>query len=136
MFRPVKMCKVNILVLAKHVTELTRRLGQCGLVHLIDAVSQSQDRLLKEVDQERDERTLENLISRCDRLIEALGVDSEAEPPTLGELNQDDIAAILSKIFSRFQEQDNAIRQLLRDSGSLTQESAILATYQIGRAHV
>ncbi len=131
MFRPVKMCKVNILVLAKHVTELTRRLGQCGLVHLIDAVSQSQDRLLKEVDQERDERTLENLISRCDRLIEALGVDSEAEPPTLGELNQDDIAAILSKIFSRFQEQDNAIRQLLRDSGSLTQESAILATYPL-----
>lgn len=131
MFRPVKMCKVNILVLAKHVTELTRRLGQCGLVHLIDAVSQSQDRLLKEVDQERDERTLENLINRCDRLIEALGVDSEAEPPTLGELNQDDVSAILTKIFTRYQEQDNTIRQLLRDSGSLTQESAILATYPL-----
>lgn len=131
MFRPVKMCKVNILVLAKHVTEITRLLGQCGLVHLIDAVSQSPDRLLKEVDQEKDERAIENLISRCDRLIEALGIDPEAEPPNLGDLNQEDISALLTKIFSRYREQDGAINQLLRDAGSLSQESTILATYPL-----
>ncbi|MDD4099028.1 MAG: hypothetical protein PHC30_09670, partial [Lentisphaeria bacterium] len=131
MFRPVKMCKVNILVLAKHVTEITRLLGQCGLVHLIDAVSQSPDRLLKEVDQEKDERAIENLISRCERLVEALDIDQEAKPPPLGDMTQEDISALLTKIFSRYREQDEAINQLLRDAGSLTQESTILSTFPL-----
>ena len=35
-FRPVKMSKVNILLMSKYVTEITRTLGQRGLVHLVD----------------------------------------------------------------------------------------------------
>ena len=61
MFRPVKMAKVNILLMSKHVTEITRVLGQRGLIHLVDAVNQSGGRLLSEVDQEQDEKTMASI---------------------------------------------------------------------------
>lgn len=132
MFRPVKMSKVNILVLSKHVTEVTRILGQRGLVHLVDAVDQSSNRLLKEVDQERDERAIYNLLSRCERLMEGLGVDRSGEAPSShGEMSIQDMSALISKIYSRYREQEGAMDTLLKDTGALDRERSEVASFPL-----
>ena len=50
MFKPVRMNKVNVLVLGKYVDRLTHELGDSGLLHLVNAVHQSRHQLLQEVD--------------------------------------------------------------------------------------
>ena len=75
MFRPVEMSKLNILVLSKYVTETTRLLGLMGKMHLIDAVSQSDSRLLKEAETPADNAQIEKMSAICARLVEGLGID-------------------------------------------------------------
>lgn len=136
MFRPVEMCKVNILVLSKHVTAMTRILGQRGLVHLVDAVNQSRGKLLSNVNQEKDERTTDRLLERCERLIEALGVESDARAPQLDDMDIKDMDALLGRIFERFRVQDETITKLIGDSGSLSMESSILAGYPLQKVRL
>lgn len=132
MFRPVRMAKVNILLLSKHVTEITRILGQRGLVHLVDAVNQSNDRLLKGVEQERNEKTVYNLLSRCERLMEGLGVDASAVvPPKEGDMALEDMSALVTRIYSRYREQEGAIDRLLKDSGALNKERSVIASFPL-----
>ena len=136
MFRPVEMCKVNILVLSKHVTAMTRILGQRGLVHLVDAVNQSRGKLLSNVNQDKDERTVDRLLERCDRLIEALGVESDARAPQLENMDLKDMEALLGKIHERFKVQDDALNKLISDSGSLSLESTLLAGYPLQKVRL
>lgn len=136
MFRPVEMCKVNILLLSKHVTAMTRILGQRGLVHLVDAVNQSRGKLLSTVSQDKNERTVDRLLERCDRLIEALGVESDARAPQLEEIDLKDMEALLGKIYDRFKVQDDTISKLISDSGSLSMESTVLAGYPLQKVRL
>jgi V/A-type H+-transporting ATPase subunit I len=136
MFRPVEMCKVNILVLSKHVTAMTRILGQRGLVHLVDAVNQSRSKLLSSINQDKDERATERQLDRCERLIEAFGVESDAEAPQLGSMDLKDMEALLDKIHGHFKLQDDAINKLIGDSGSLSLESNMLAGYPLQKVRL
>ena len=69
MFKPEEMCKINVLVLNRHLTEMTRRLGEQGLVHLVDAVPQSEGGLLNTVDDGPEQEALQRLLERCGLLM-------------------------------------------------------------------
>ncbi|MBR4675363.1 MAG: hypothetical protein IKP00_12925 [Victivallales bacterium] len=132
MFRPVKMAKVNILLMSKHVTEITRVLGQRGLIHLVDAVNQSGGRLLSEVDQEQDEKAIYNALSRCERLMEGLGVDQSAELPDRQEsMSLEDISAMIMRIYTKFHEQEETIDKILRETGVLDKERSAIAAFPL-----
>ena len=132
MFRPVKMAKVNILLMNKHVTEITRVLGQRGLIHLVDAVNQSGGRLLSEVDQEQDEKTIYNALSRCERLMEGLGVDQSAALPEKQEtMALEDISAMILRIYTKYHEQEETIDKILRDTGVLDKERSAIAAFPL-----
>jgi len=129
-FRPVKMSKVNILLMSKYVTEITRTLGQRGLVHLVDAVNQSDSKLLRGVEDERDAKTIYNIMSRCDRLMEGLGVDSKATPPPRsGDMTLEDMSALINKIYAKYHKEEESIDKLLKDSGMIDKERAVIAAF-------
>ena len=58
MFKPVEMCKINVLLLNKHLTDTTRKLGALGNLHLVDAVAQSESGLLGSLDDEHNAAAL------------------------------------------------------------------------------
>ena len=129
-FRPVKMSKVNILLMSKYVTEITRTLGQRGLVHLVDAVNQSNSKLLRGVEDERDAKTIYNITSRCERLMEGLGVDPKAAPPPRsGEMTLEDMSALINKIYAKYHEEEENIDKLLKDSGMIDKERSVIAAF-------
>ena len=129
-FRPVKMSKVNILLMSKYVTEITRTLGQRGLVHLVDAVNQSDSKLLRSVEDERDAKTIYNIMSRCDRLMEGLGFDPKATPPPRsGEMTLEDMSALINKIYAKYHKEEESIDKLLKDSGMIDKERSVIAAF-------
>ena len=71
------------------------------------------------------------LLDKAELLIRKLGVDEDAEVPNVADMNQEDIAALLDKIFFRYKEQDNAINKLVNDANNLTRDSARLAGFPI-----
>ena len=126
------MAKVNILLMSKHVTEITRVLGQRGLIHLVDAVNQSGNRLLTEVDQEQDEKAIYNALSRCERLMEGLGVDQSAALPEKQEsMSLEDISAMIMRIYTKYHEQEEAIDKILRETGVLDKERSAIAAFPL-----
>ena len=130
MFRPVRMCKLKVLILGKYVTPLTRALGSQGLVHLVDAVSQSEHHLLDGVDREAAIHDIERLLERCDGLGEALGVDPQGAAAAL-TCDRAQITALLDDVQARQQRLDERLQALLRDSGLLTKDAARLRRYPI-----
>ena len=132
MFRPVKMAKVNILLMSKHVPEITRVLGQRGLIHLVDAVNQSGDRLLSEVNQEKDEKSIYNALSRCERLMEGLGVEQNAAlPKKMENMSLQDISAMIMRIYNKYHEQEETIDKLLQNTGVLDKERSAIAAFPL-----
>ena len=136
-FRPVKMSKVNILLMSKYVTEITKTLGQRGLMHLVDAVNQSDSKLLRSVDEERDEKAIYSIMSRCERLMEGLGVDqSAAAPHSGGEMTLEDMSALVNKIYSKYHEIEETIDKLLKDSGMLDKERSVIAAFPMQQVNI
>ena len=86
MFVANKMTKVNVVVFSKHLSALTEALGQSGLLHLVDAASESRGKLLSSYDTGVDIRAIEKQLNRCDVLLEALGVDANGEEPSVTHL--------------------------------------------------
>ncbi len=136
-FRPVEMSKVNILLMSKYVTEITRELGQRGLVHLVDAVNQSDSKLLRGVEEERDAKAIYNIMSRCERLMEGLGVDPKAAPPPRsGDMTLDDMSALINKIYAKYHEEEENIDKLLKDSGMIDKERSIIAAFPMQQVNL
>ena len=79
MLRPVEMCKVNILVLRKHVAAVTQLLGAREVLHLVDATAQSPGRLLTSFGT-ADAPRLRQLSDKCAALIRQLDITGGAEP--------------------------------------------------------
>lgn len=136
MFRPVSMVKINVLMLEKYLNEMTRALGGAGLIHLIDAVSQSRDSLLFGVDRQEDIQDLERLERKAAHLIERLGVDTNAAPPPLTPFDKKTITATLRRLERKIDNEEDAISQLLNASGMLDQEVRRLSDYPFQRTRV
>ncbi|MFA6815825.1 MAG: V-type ATPase 116kDa subunit family protein [Lentisphaeria bacterium] len=131
MFQPVKMCKINILVLYRHLKNITRVLGNSGVVHLVNAVAQSKHNLLKTNYSKEEAEKLKSLQTRCDLLIKALGVEVEAKPPEIDEMSADDVGALLAKITLKYKEQDDKIAELLAKTSNLSKEHDKLNEYPL-----
>jgi V/A-type H+-transporting ATPase subunit I len=131
MFTPAKMCKVNILVLQKHLNSITSSLGDSGMVHLVNAVDQSQDNLLNAIDIKQNTAALQNMLNRCRLLIDALGIESDARVPDIGELEREEIDALLTRVYERYQEQDQVIAKLLQETDSISQENLRLTEFPL-----
>ncbi len=131
MFTPAKMCKVNILVLQKHLDSITSSLGDSGMLHLVNAVAQSPNHLLNVIDVEQSNLALQEMLTRCRLLIEALGIEKEAHAPTVAELERPEIERLLSRIYDRYREQDQIIAQLLEESDSISKENLRLTEFPL-----
>ena len=133
MFRPVKMCKVNILVLNKHEAAVARVLGENGLVHLVDAVKQSSANLLTaEADETRPR--LDTLLTRLDHLIETLGLektDAPSAPALPTEPSLEETEALLDKLEHDLQENETQVAQLIEETGALDRQRATVAGYPV-----
>ncbi len=133
MFRPVEMVKVHVLVLEKYLDAVTRALGECGLVHLVDAAAESREGLLAGVDRDQDIRELERLSRICSALIDSLGVrrgrfETETPPEPLGRARP-----FIEQVQAEFEAEDNAINDLINESGALVQQAARLELYPFRR---
>ncbi|MBQ6472881.1 MAG: hypothetical protein IJJ33_12935 [Victivallales bacterium] len=134
MFRPVKMCKVNILVLNRHEAAVARALGESGLVHLVDAVQQSAEHLLTaETDGERPRP--DAMLPRLDHVISSLGlvgrVDGAAPSAPKAELPWEEMAALLDKLEHDLQENEEQAAQLIEETGALDRQRATVAGYPV-----
>ncbi len=129
LLRPVEMVKLNVLLLEKHVDGVTQALGDCGFVHLINAASQSEQKLLTEFDREAVVRFLENLLERCQGLMAQMGV--EAKPVGLGAESFDlaEIESRLAELEKIYTRQDSLINALVAESGLLNREAERLGGY-------
>lgn len=131
MFRPVPMCKVNVLILQKHVTPVTEALGRLGLMHLVDAVAQSREHLLDVVDRRDEIRDLETLTERCAAVLESLGVERAEPEGDIGPLSRDRAAETIAEIEERYREEDAEMTRLLTESGELEQRSERLRRHPV-----
>ncbi len=131
MFTPARMCKVNILVLQKHLDSITSSLGDSGMIHLVNAVAQSQDHLLNVIDIKQNNLTLQKMLSLCRLLIDALGIESDAQVPAIDELEREEIDSLLSKIYERYREQDKIITALLQETDSISKENLRLTEFPL-----
>ena len=100
MFKPVEMCKINVLLLNKHLTDTTRKLGALGNLHLVDAVAQSESGLLGSLDDEHNAAALRQLLDKTETLMQKLGVDGNAAVSPSDGLDETKIAARLEAIAS------------------------------------
>lgn len=133
MFRPVEMCKINVLVLNKHLMDVARRLGDYGVVHLVDAASQSEGGLLNNLDAPAEQQSLRMAIERCEQLIRQLGVDEDAEVPRLDEMSRQDIDAMLGTISGKLSECNAKMSKLILDAGGVEQEKERLSDFPVKR---
>jgi V/A-type H+-transporting ATPase subunit I len=122
------MCKLNVLILSKFVTPVTRALGDLGLVHLVDAIAQSREQLLDNVEHGEDIRQIEQLISRCEGLLDTLGVDVAEEPPSREHpITRQQIRNVLDTVADKVHREQDALAAMLEESGLLKRESERLA---------
>ena len=132
MFKPEEMCKINVLVLNRHLTEMTRRLGEQGLVHLVDAVPQSEGGLLNTVDDGAEQEALQRLLERCGLLMSQLGVDADASvPPLEHEMGRPDIEALLKRIGDELAVQNGVIQRLVSEAGGVEERRGRLEGYPV-----
>ena len=131
MFKPVRMCKINILLLQKHLNVITAALAESGLVHLVDATAQSKDRLLSAVNLDQDRRQMQKMLDRCQVLLEAIGVEKDAQAPEVDTLEREEIELLLNKVSDRYQEYDREIATLLEDTALINQESDRLGEFPV-----
>jgi len=124
------MSKVNVLVLGRYVTPLTRALGDLGLVHLVDAVAQSEHRLLDEVSREAEIRAIEPLVGQCTALLEALGVSPQAVPAAVS-FDRPHIVALLERLERQRHEIEARLQGLLQEAGLLSKDAERLRGYPV-----
>jgi Archaeal/vacuolar-type H+-ATPase subunit I len=112
MFKPVEMCKINVLLLNKHLTDTTRKLGAMGNLHLVDATAQSESGLMNSLDDEHEATALRQLLDKTESLMTKLGVDENAAVSPSNELGMDEIAVGLDKIATDCKGADDADKLL------------------------
>ena len=131
MFVANKMTKVNVVVFSKHLSALTEALGQSGLLHLVDAASESRGKLLSSYDTGVDIRAIEKQLNRCDVLLEALGVDANGEAPSVTHLSQDEITELFGKIDRLYREESERVAKLLSEHTGLSHSDRMLADFPL-----
>ena len=115
MFKPVDMVKLNVLLLEKHVDRVTRALGASGFVHLVNAVAQSQHRLLHGVDRGEALRRTDTLLQHCRELMARLSIAEETVPDSGRTLDFAAMEALLAAATRDFQAEEEALDRLVEE---------------------
>ncbi len=135
LFRPDKMVKVNILLLARDMAKTTRLLGHAGLLHLVDATAQSTSKLLQGASQEGDSIAVASARNQVNTLIAALGLDvAEGEAETTSsqeEWSLSDITSLVEKISAHYTEQTDVLDALLEKSGAVSRRYSETSQYPL-----
>ena len=129
MFLPNRMVKVNLLVFNKYLRPLTEMLGKSGLLHLVNAAQTSRSRLLEQLDTQVDIQEIEQMLTRGDVLLEALGIDPEDTPPVVTNLSQAEITDLFDKVDKLYRKQAENLSRLLEDETGLQHSSHLLADF-------
>ena len=129
MFCPMKMSKVSVLMLGRHLNRVTVALGDSGLIHLIDATSDSDGSMMNALDMESEVRNLEDMIGRIDTLLENLGVDEDYQVPEMPEIKEDEIEALIEKVEGLYTEQNNQLLELMKRKNGLVKKDGALAGF-------
>ncbi|MBO7742164.1 MAG: hypothetical protein J6S21_06380, partial [Victivallales bacterium] len=118
MFVPDRMTKVNVLLFSKYLGEVTRQLGESGLVHLVPAADEAENTLLHQMDTDGDVRVIEQMLARCDVLLDALGVEVQDSQPAAAALDQEEISGLFEKIDKLYRvDADRVAKLIARHSG-------------------
>ncbi len=107
MFKPVEMCKINVLMLTRHLQDVTWKLGNRGTLHLVDAAAQTETGLLNNCDVESETTALRQLMDKTEQLINRLGMNENSETVESSDLSQQDITTLIDDISARFKTQDD-----------------------------
>lgn len=129
MFLPNRMEKVNVLVYSKYLTAITEALGNSGLLHLTNAADESKHQLLKKHETIGDIRTLEQMLSRCEVLLEALGIDENDAAPAVNKLTQSEIGELFEKIDRLYCAESDKITKLVSKRSGVDRASQTLAAF-------
>ncbi len=123
------MEKVHVLVFNKYLGALTVALGDSGLIHLTNAANESKQQLLQQLDTDQDVRSIEQMLSRCQVLLEALGVDDSGTPPQMSQLTQDEISELFEKIDRLYKDSSEEITRLIEQHANTERSSKSLAAF-------
>lgn len=85
MFKPVTMLKANIVILAKYREVLSQKLGEFGLIHLMNAPQQYNGEV-GDLSHGAEMSTLNTDISRIEKLIEHLDLEQDTTDVELPEI--------------------------------------------------
>lgn len=129
MFSPLKMSKISVLVLGRHLHSVTNALGDSGLVHLVDATSDVSGQMLSGLSLENNVRELEQLDERLSILLDNMGVDLDYEVPEIGELSKEDIVALLDKVEDLYNKQSANIAELVQKKSTLVNSELSMSQY-------
>ena len=133
-FKPVRMCRLEVLVLKKHLDAITSALGSCGYVHLSDAVTKSRKHLLKPVGDERGRQALQSSLELCETLLDTCGCDKTAVPPENAELQSmtaKDIRHQLEAIQAEHRAYGDKLQELTAKAADIAEESRMLAEFPL-----
>ena len=119
MLKPVEMCKVNILVLRRHIAAVTQLLGAREVLHLVDATAQSPGRLLSSFET-ADAQRLHQLSDKCAALIRQLDITGGKD--AAADMSVDEITERLEAVSRPFEENSKAITALLTEVNRLKQQ--------------
>lgn len=132
MFRPSRMAKVNVLVFSRYLGELTQRLGESGVIHLVNAADESRQKLLRKLDTGNDVRSITQMITRCDVLLDALGIElNDAPPASAPTLSQDEISELFEKIDRLYRQGADRVATLIARHTGLDQTSREVAGFPL-----
>jgi vacuolar-type H+-ATPase subunit I/STV1 len=131
MFKPEKMIKVNIVLLAAHTPELTARLGRLGLLHLVSAPAQAGlAEFLQAVDHGGEISQADHSVQRLSLALEQLGV---APLPRVAdaEIPEAEVVATLALVEKELAVCREAASRLAVEMAQLHERLAVLADFPI-----
>lgn len=128
MFKPVAMQKLHVLVLDKYLEPVTKKLGAIGSVHLIKSSPQSKEKLLIDVDCDKEIRQLGSLREQCRTMCESLGVEMDDDAEAAG-ISLDEIEQKIHQIADEYQVEESALNQLIIESGTLSRQFGRIEAY-------
>lgn len=117
MFRPEKMCFVNISVLDEHITQVLDRLTKMGVMHVVDKKELYSASELKNVNIEPSREKLTSLNNRIVKLLAVLGIESNvltASPDISKDRIQIDPLYIADKIEKDLSEIENEVNPVIQ----------------------
>jgi V/A-type H+-transporting ATPase subunit I len=131
MFKPEKMVKVNVVLLEAHAADLTARLGQLGLLHLVNAPAQAGlSEYLQAVDHAGEISQADHHVQRLSLALEQLEI---VPSPQFGdaEIPEAALAAELAAVEKELASRREAASRFSMEITQLKERLSVLADFPV-----